>query len=289
MYLKEKVIMLNVGIVGLGLIGGSMAKAYKKASWQVWGADINKSVLEQAKNEQAIDGVLDDEKIKKCELILIALYPEAALEFLREKGTLFNKESIVMDLCGVKQKVCGEAFVLAKKDGYHFIGAHPMAGLHKVGFSYSSAELFRGASMILVPPDDETAEVMTKAEALLQAPYFGNFTVTTALEHDRMIAFTSQLAHVVSNAYIKSPTAKAHDGFSAGSYKDLTRVAWLNEVMWSELFLDNRQALGDELDWLIAALKEYREALAENDRARLQALLKDGRLAKERIDGFEND
>ena len=281
--------MLNVGIVGLGLIGGSMAKAYKKASWQVWGADINKSVLEQAKNEQAIDGVLDDEKIKKCELILIALYPEAALEFLREKGALFNKESIIMDLCGVKQKVCDAAFVLAKKDGYHFIGAHPMAGLYKVGFSYSSAELFRGASMILVPPDDETAEVMTKAEALLQAPYFGNFTVTTALEHDRMIAFTSQLAHVVSNAYIKSPTAKAHDGFSAGSYKDLTRVAWLNEVMWSELFLDNRQALGDELDWLIAALKEYREALAENDRARLQALLKDGRLAKERIDGFEND
>ena len=266
-----------------------MAKAYKKASWQVWGADINKSVLEQAKNEQAIDGVLDDEKIKKCELILIALYPEAALEFLREKGALFNKESIIMDLCGVKQKVCDAAFVLAKKDGYHFIGAHPMAGLHKVGFSYSSAELFCGASMILVPPDDETAEVMTKAEALLQAPYFGNFTVTTALEHDRMIAFTSQLAHVVSNAYIKSPTAKAHDGFSAGSYKDLTRVAWLNEVMWSELFLDNRQALGDELDWLIAALKEYREALAENDRARLQALLKDGRLAKERIDGFEND
>ena len=281
--------MMNVGIVGLGLIGGSMAKAYKKASWQVWGADINKSVLEQAKNEQAIDGVLDDEKIKKCELILIALYPEAALEFLREKGALFNKESIIMDLCGVKQKVFDAAFVLAKKDGYHFIGAHPMAGLHKVGFSYSSAELFCGASMILVPPDDETAEVMTKAEALLQAPYFGNFTVTTALEHDRMIAFTSQLAHVVSNAYIKSPTAKAHDGFSAGSYKDLTRVAWLNEVMWSELFLDNRQALGDELDWLIAALKEYREALAENDRARLQALLKDGRLAKERIDGFEND
>lgn len=279
---------MNIGIVGLGLIGGSMAKAYKKAAWQVWGADINEMVLREAKEAGAIDGVLDDGKIRECDLILIALYPEATLEFLRAKGKLFHKESIIMDLCGVKQKVCDEAFILAKRDGYHFIGAHPMAGLHKVGFSYSRADLFQGASMILVP-NDETAETMTKAEALLKAPEFGNFTVTTAVEHDRMIAFTSQLAHIVSNAYIKSPTAQAHDGFSAGSYKDLTRVAWLNEVMWSELFLDNKEALGAEIDWLIKALLEYRKALANNDRPRLQELLKEGRLAKERIDGFEND
>ena len=280
--------MMQIGIVGLGLIGGSMAKAFKQyIEAEIWAEDANPAVMTEAQKMGVIDGVLDGQKLKECQLVLLALYPEAALAYLHRHADDFNPQGIVMDLCGIKQKICTEAFALAREHGFHYLGGHPMAGTHKIGFKYSRANMFKEAAMILVPQENEKKELIEKAQELLAPLGFGRFTLTTPLEHDQMIAFTSQLAHVVSNAYIKSPTAAKHKGFSAGSYKDLTRVAWLNELMWAELFLDNKTALLNEIVWLEGALEKYRQALLAEDREALENLLREGRLAKERIDGYE--
>ena len=160
-----------------------------------------------------------------------------------------------------------------------------MAGTQFSGIKYAKPSLFRGAPMVLVPPSFDDIVLLDRVKKLLAPAGFGRFSVTTAEAHDAMIAFTSQLAHLVSNAYVKSPTARGHKGFSAGSYKDMTRVAWLNEQMWTELFLENKDPLLCELDQIISSLREYRAALAEEDRDTLCRLLRDGRIAKEEIDG----
>ena len=159
-----------------------------------------------------------------------------------------------------------------------------MAGTQYSGFKNSRATLFSGAPMVVVPPEGCDEETLSRLRELLTPVGFGSLTVSTAEEHDRIIAFTSQLAHVVSNAYVKSPNAQVHKGFSAGSYRDLTRVAWLNEHMWTELFLENGDYLCEEIDGIIEALSAYRDALSQNDADRLLALLREGRLAKERVD-----
>ena len=160
-----------------------------------------------------------------------------------------------------------------------------MAGSHNSGFKYSRSNLFQGAPMVLVPPRFDDPELLQSAKDALAPCKFGSFSVTTAAEHDKMIAFTSQMPHIVSNAYIKSPTAQRHKGFSAGSYKDLTRVAWLNPQMWSELLLSNRENILKELDFYINSLNAYKAAIYENDSDTLVALLDEGRKRKESVDG----
>ena len=181
--------------------------------------------------------------------------------------------------------VADEARRLAEKYGFTFVGGHPMAGTQYSGIKHARASLFRNAPMVLVPPVYDDIAFLDGIKQLLAPAGFGKFSITTADEHDRMIAFTSQLAHVVSNAYVKTPTAQNHKGFSAGSYKDMTRVAWLNENMWTELFLENREPLLFELNSIINSLSEYRDAIEKCDADRLRGLLKDGREAKERVDG----
>jgi len=276
---------MKVGICGLGLIGGSMAKAYKAAGHTVYAYDINSASLGYAALAGITDGTLDETTIKECELIFIALYPQEAVRYLEQSAPDINKDTIVIDLCGTKKQICDAGFALAKKYGFTFVGGHPMAGTQYSGIKYAKENLFRGAPMVIVPPIYDDIYFLEKIKNLLSPAMFGKITVTTAEEHDRMIAFTSQLAHVVSNAYVKSPTAQEHKGFSAGSYKDMTRVAWLNEYMWSELFLENKEPLLFEIDSIIASLSEYREAIANDDAETLTALLRDGRLAKERVDG----
>ena len=161
-----------------------------------------------------------------------------------------------------------------------------MAGRHYSGLSYSMKTMYNGASMVLVPEDLSDTTTIDKAKKLLSPIKFGKFTICDPRRHDAMIAFTSQMAHVVSNAYVKSPTAKNHDGFSAGSYKDLTRVAWLNENMWTELFLENKDCLLEELTYFINSLNEYKIAMENNDADTLKALLADGKKCKEEIDGI---
>ena len=277
----------TIGIIGMGLIGGSMARAYREAGHRVYIRDLSSEVCRQAMACGAADGDLDRylEDSGRFDCIFIALYPEATVTTLAELATRLDKDTLVMDTCGIKRSVCAACHAIADKHGFTFLGGHPMAGSHFSGFSAGRATLFRDASMILVPPEGmDTAKsdtAIARAKELIAPLGFGTVTVCTAEHHDAMIAYTSQLAHVVSNAYVKSPTAQAHKGYSAGSYKDLTRVAHLNAPMWTELFLDNRDNLIRELDGIIAALREYRDAMADADADRLCALLEEGKHCKE--------
>ena len=267
---------MTVGVVGLGLSGGSFAKADHAAGERVLAWNRTRSVLDFAMLSGDVDGELSEENIADCDLILVTLYPAAAIEYLEHMGPFIGPKPLVIDCCGTKRVVCEAVFPLAEKHGFTYVGGHPMAGTQFSGYKYARANLYEGAPMVLVPP---------RAKALLAPAGFGHISVTTAENHDAMIAFTSQLAHVVSNAYVKSPTAGLHIGFSAGSYKDMTRVAWLNPGMWAELFLENKDYLIDELDWLIGSLNEYRAAMVADDRERLVRLLEDGKRRKEEVDG----
>ena len=278
--------MMRVGIIGLGLIGGSMAKAYKRdPRWEVYGGNRSKSIVDFAMIAQAIDAELTDEILPTLDLLFLASYPQGVIDQLRRVAPMLNKNCVVIDLSGIKQKVCEACFPIAAEYGFTFVGGHPMAGTHNSGFKYSRADMFDGAPMVLVPPVFDDIELFDHLRTLLLPARFGRISAITAEEHDRRIAFTSQMAHIVSNAFIKSPTARQHDGFSAGSYRDLTRVAWLNPDMWAELFLENREPLLFELDTLLASLQKYRDALENKDFDNLRALLDEGRRIKEEVDG----
>jgi prephenate dehydrogenase len=270
-----------VGIVGLGLIGGSAAKAYKAAGHIIYAYDINESVTGFAHLEGVVDEVLSVANIAACDLLLLTATPKASAGYLEENAELLSSHTVVIDFCGTKEMICSLGFALAKKHGFTFIGGHPMAGLQFSGYKYSKATLFNGASFILVPPVHDDIVLFDSVKQLLLPLGFKKFVVTTADYHDKMIAYTSQMCHVVSNAFIKSPTAKQHKGYSAGSFRDFTRVSRLNEAMWTELFLANREHLLSELNMLITSLGEYRDAIFANDAETLQRLLRDGRIAKE--------
>lgn len=277
---------MTVAIIGLGLIGGSLAKAYRAAGHTVLGCDFDSSTADFAYLADAIDEELDDGSIGEVELILLATPHRNAVWYLNRIAHIIPKTAFVIDCCGVKRLICEQGFLLAEKHGFTFVGGHPMAGTHNSGFKYSDADLFRGASMVLVPPRYDDMQLLDTVKTLLAPAGFGSFSVTTAERHDQVIAYTSQLAHVVSNAFIKSPTAREHHGFSAGSYKDLTRVARLNPEMWSLLFIDNADALLQELDTFIASANEYRDALADRDIDRLRTLLREGSDIKAEVDAL---
>lgn len=276
---------MTVGVVGLGLIGGSFAKAYSAAGHKVLAANRSESTLQFALMSGAAQGRLTDENISECDVVLLCTYPAAAIRFMEEKGALIGKKPYVIDTCGTKRGIVEEGMKLAEKYGFTFVGGHPMAGTQYSGFKYSKETMFRNAPMIIVPPRFDDIVLLENIKDCLKPAGFGRITVTTAEKHDEMIAFTSQLAHVVSNAYIKSPTALERRGFSAGSYKDMTRVAWLNPEMWTELFIDNKDNLVKEIDILVASLNEYRNAIANEDSETLKKLLEEGRQRKEEVDG----
>lgn len=276
---------MKVGIVGLGLIGGSFAKAYHAAGHTVAAFDTNATIFSFAKLDGAVSEELTGETIPGCDLILICTYPEAAVHYMEEKGPVFGKKPVVIDCCGTKGNIVDRGFALAEKYGFTYIGGHPMAGTQFSGFKYSRGDLYVGAPMVLVPSKNDDITFLDRVKTLLKPAGFGSITVTTAETHDKVIAFSSQLAHVVSNAYVKSETAKIHTGMSAGSYKDLTRVAWLNPEMWTQLFFDNKENLISEIDTLMAHMKEYRDALEADDRETMKRLLDEGRRRKEEVDG----
>lgn len=276
---------MTVGIVGLGLIGGSFAKAYHAAGERVLAQDIDRDVLSFAVISSAVDEELTDETMAECDLILLAVCPAAAVEWLRKNAPKIASHTIVIDCCGTKRTVCAACFPIAAQYGITYLGGHPMAGTQFSGFKYARADLYHGAPMVLVPPRFDDIELLGRVKDLLTPAGFGSYSVTTAEQHDEMIAFTSQLAHVASNAYIKSPTAKKHKGFSAGSYKDMTRVAWLAPRMWAELFLENRDFLLKEIDCYIEHLSQYKAAMEQNDEEELIRLLDEGKKRKEEVDG----
>ena len=277
---------MNIAIIGLGLIGGSIAKAFKaNTNHTVFGANRSVETVNKAIEVGAIDAALDDEKLKSCDLVIIALYPERTIEWLQNNAHLISKDAIITDTCGVKKIVCEPCEEIAKQHGLTFIGAHPMAGIEKSGFDYSKPDMFNNASLILVPAEDIPEQKVQQLDEMMKLIGFGKTVITTPEEHDRMIAFTSQLAHVVSSAYVQLPCALNHVGFSAGSYRDMTRVATLNEDMWTELFMENSDMLYQQIDELIDTLKTYSELIRTKNADDLHELLKRGRLRKAAVDG----
>ena len=275
---------MKIAIAGLGLIGGSLAKSFMETGdTEVLGLDRDEVTMARARLEHGITDELTKENIGSCEYIFIALYPKATVEFMEEYSPYISKDATVIDCGGTKKEICKKGFALSEKYGYRFMGGHPMAGTQFSGFGHSRASLFQNASMILVPKKGETIETLEKIKKVLVKIGFKSVTVSTAEEHDRIIAYTSQLAHVVSNAYVKSPNARVHKGFSAGSYRDLTRVAKLNPDMWTELFMENRDNLAFEIDNIIEELKKYSDAIKQGNREELHKLLADGSKIKESI------
>ena len=273
------------GIVGLGLIGGSFAKAYAEAGHTVLGCDADSTTLSFAQLSGTVSAPLTAENIAQCDIVLVCINPAAAVDYVRAMAPHIGPHPIVIDCCGTKRFVCEQLFPIAAAHGFTYLGGHPMAGNHNSGFKYARSNLYHNAPMVIVPADFDDITLLGRVKDLLAPAGFGRLSVTTAEKHDEMIAFTSQMAHLISNAYIKSPTAGSHKGFSAGSYKDMTRVAWLNPAMWAELFLENKDCLLTELDSFMASLQQYRDAMAADDLGALTALLDEGRRRKEEVDG----
>lgn len=272
---------MNVGIVGLGLIGGSMAKSIKsRTSHTVWGIDLDGETMTLARMCGAIDGPLTDENLPQCDIILVAIRPQAAINWVGDHAGKIAPAAILVDLCGVKRVVVDALAPIAASHGFAYIGGHPMAGRERGGFTAATDDLYVGASMILTPDDHTDMPLLETLKAFFTDIGFASLTLSTPEEHDRIIAYTSQLAHIVSSSYIKSPEAQRRRGFSAGSFRDMTRVARLDEDMWTELFLDDADYLSTELDLVIRHLQEYADALKARDAEKLRSLLKDGREKK---------
>ena len=232
-----------------------------------------------------VDGELTKENVGDCDLVLVTIFPEAAIKVIRDFAPYFGKKPLVMDCCGTKRVVCEAVFPIAEEYGFLYVGGHPMAGTQYSGYKYAKATMYHNAPLVIVPPKYDDIFLLDHVKELLSPAGFSRISVTTAEKHDEMIAFTSQLAHVVSNAYVKSPTSRIHHGFSAGSYKDLTRVAWLNAPMWAELFLENKDYLLSEINGLMEHLDAYRRAMEEDNREELITLLDEGKRIKEEVDG----
>lgn len=268
---------MKIGIAGLGLIGGSLARALADCGkHEILGLDRNRSSLLAAKMVGAITDEMNESNIGECDMIFIALYPQATVEFVETYADKIKKGAIVADCGGVKRPICAPCEKLAEENGFTFIGAHPMAGTQFSGFNSSRGNLFKNATMIVTPKENTDIRILEKFRNVLNDAGFGAINFTTPSEHDKVIAFTSQLPHIISNAYVKSQTAVKQKGFSAGSYRDLTRVSKLNEKMWTELFFENKDNLINEIDFLVERLSEYSTALKNNDKEGLVALLKEG-------------
>ncbi len=278
--MRIMVITMIINVVGLGLIGGSFCKTIKKNTGHTClGIDVNNDTLKAALEAGAIDEAASD--LGEADLTIVCLYPEATVDFIIKNADFFKKGSIVIDSCGIKKAIVDRVTPALTEKGVTFIGTHPMAGREFSGFEYSLDNLFNTASLIITPVSDTPEDKLALLKDFADEISFTKVVVTTPEEHDKIIAYTSQLAHVVSNAYIKSPTLTKQLGFSAGSFKDLTRVARLNEEMWTSLFMLNKEPLIFEIQEIIDNLEQYKKALEEGNSEELKELLKTGRIMKE--------
>ena len=274
---------MNIAVIGLGLIGGSICKALKANTFHhIMGIDSNKETLAKALACGAIDEAIDESRLCEANLTIVALYPMTTVEVIKKNADHFRKGSIVIDVCGVKSYIVDACTPVLDERGVIFIGTHPMAGTENSGFDFATADLFAKASYILTPTENTPQIAIDLVSTLGACMGFGQVVIATPEQHDANIAYTSQLAHVVSNAYVKSPSLFRADGFSAGSFLDLTRVAKLNEEMWSSLFLCNKKALLNEINTIMDSLAEYRDAMVNDDMDTLRDILRIGRERKEK-------
>lgn len=276
---------MKIGVIGLGLIGGSLAKSIKRTTkHEVLGYDIRETAMLKAELLNAIDGRLTEDALAECDIAIVALFPRDAVEYILQNRDRFGEGALVVDCSGVKRAVCAPIEETLDGEKFTFMGGHPMAGREFWGFDYAKDDLFENASMILTPAAGTPIEIIKSAKDFFLSIGFGRVRFSTPDEHDEMIAFTSQLAHIVSSAYVRSPLSMKHKGFSAGSFLDMTRVARLNEHMWTELFFENADKLSEEVGRLADRLSEYKRALDARDEEGMRALLREGREAKEALD-----
>ena len=275
---------MKIGVVGLGLIGGSLAKAYKRAGCEVYGYNRNKATYGFAEMSGAVDGELTDDNIGALDCIFICLTIDAAVEWLKEKAELFSEGELVIDCCGIKRRICEAGFEEAKKHGFTFVGGHPMAGKQYAGFKHSTETLFDGASMVLVTEKRDDIGFLAELKELFKMAGFGRLSFMTAEQHDDMIAFTSQLTHIAANAFVKNEQNYPYGFPVGGSFRDFTRVAELNENMWSDLFLENKEYILKVLGEYIGELDKYRKAIEEENEDELKELLKAGSESKKTAD-----
>ncbi|MCD8026879.1 MAG: prephenate dehydrogenase [Clostridiales bacterium] len=274
---------MNIAVIGLGIIGGSFCKAIKKYTDNyVIGINRTLSTAEAALSAGAIDEIGTPENLKNADLVILSMYPQADIDYVKEHGAMIKKGAVVTDASGIKRAICPQMTELAQKFGFHFVGSHPMAGKEKNGFDVSDADLYQNASFIITPCGAEQRYVDLLSD-LARKIGFSSVKITTPEEHDRMIAFTSQLPHVLACAYVLSPCCPNHNGFSAGSYRDVSRVANINSKLWSELFLENKEPLTEELDILIKNITLIKESVESGDKEALTQLLEKGHRVKEAL------
>ncbi len=274
---------MKIVIVGIGLIGGSLAKAIKKnTQHSVYAIDTDPETITAAIAQEVIDGTAEVGELSRFDMVILGLYPDTTVRFCLDNIEHFKKGGIVIDTCGIKTAVVEQVEKPLADAGVRFVGCHPMAGREFSGFAYSIDNLFENASFIMTPTDNTAMSAVREVSQFAYDIGFAKCVMSSPEEHDRVIAFTSQLAHIVSSAYVKSPSLMDQAGFSAGSFRDLTRVAKLNEDMWTTLFMLNRGPLIDEISHIIEHLEEYRSALESRDSDRLKQLLREGRILKEK-------
>jgi prephenate dehydrogenase len=275
---------LKISIVGLGLIGGSLTKAFKSCGHTVFGIDINEEVIASALHCGAIDkGSVNADILSDADIIFVALYPADTIDFIKNNCSYIKKDAIVIDCCGIKELICNEVSKIALQSGFIFIGGHPMAGTEKCGFEASTVSLFENSSFILTPQEDTPQSAIDTASSIIIQAGFARIVISTPQNHDKMIAFTSQLPHVIAVAYVKSPICPAHNGFSAGSFRDVSRVAHLNAPMWAQLFLDNKEQLISEIDIFTSNINELRSAMESGDFDKLCEILQKAREIKDGV------
>lgn len=272
---------MKILVVGMGLIGGSVCKAIKKnCDYTVHGCDIDENILAKAMADGSIDGTgkMEDGIYDIC---IVCLHQRVAQPCMKQALPFLKKGSILMDMCGLKGQMVLEFTNACRIAGLYYVGTHPMAGREKSGYDVSLPDLFDNANFIITPTYGTSNEAVEKVSNLAKEIGFGKIVLTTPHRHDDMIAYTSQLAHIVSSAYVKDDCMDDAVSFSGGSFQDMTRVATMDEKMWSQLFMDNRLLLLHHLELLIAHLSEYRTALEMQDEAALQLLIADGRRVQE--------
>lgn len=274
---------MNILVCGLGLIGASIAKTLKKnTNHTVLGWNRTQSVTQKALDDGAIDKTGElCELIPQADITIINFYPNAIVPFILEHKDEFKKDSIVTDSCGIKTLICRE---LEKYDlDFYYIGAHPMAGREVGGYDNSLDTLYDNASFIVTPLDNTPRAKTDALVGLAQDMKFARTVVTTPEHHDEMIAFTSQIAHVLACSYVLSPLAPNHAGYSAGSYRDVSRVARINADMWADLFIDNKDALVREIDDLVSNLMKFKYNIINDDTNALKDLMNKANKIKEEI------
>ncbi len=269
--------MKKIAVVGLGIIGGSICGALTREGYSVDGFGRSASSIQYALEKGYIQKA--GTNLAEYDVVFIAVPPYATIDYL--DNATFKEGALVMDICGVKEIM--EKTVYKQPRTYRYVGIHPMAGKETSGIASATPDLFQNANLIITLAAQTAKSDVDEVKEYAKAMGFGRIVECTAEEHDKKIALTSQLAHIVSNAYVKSPQVKGYEGFTGGSFQDMTRIAGVDERVWTPLYACNRENIIEELSGLIENLSVYLDALKKQDDTMLSDTLKEGRLIRETI------